>query len=167
MLIFLDTEFTELGVDPSLISIGLVSESGDEFYAELVDTYLPVECNPFVQETVLPLLQGGDTLMDMRELSKRLTAWIKAFEQPVMIATDSLSWDWPWIIEIMGDRDTWPKNLDGKPFLLSINYLNDYDQFVDAMEKGFTDGLRRHHALDDAKANRLGWLASGGAYDNP
>lgn len=23
-------------------------------------------------------------------------------------------------------------------------------------------GLRRHHALDDAKANRLGWIAAGG-----
>jgi hypothetical protein len=24
------------------------------------------------------------------------------------------------------------------------------------------DTLRRHHALDDAKANRLGWIAAGG-----
>jgi hypothetical protein len=39
MLIFFDTEFTELGIDPKLISIGLISEDGThEFYAELSDT---------------------------------------------------------------------------------------------------------------------------------
>ena len=36
MLFFLDTEFTGLGIDPKLISIGLISEDGTrEFYAEL------------------------------------------------------------------------------------------------------------------------------------
>lgn len=39
MLIFFDTEFTELGIDPRLISIGLVSEDGRTFYAKLTDTY--------------------------------------------------------------------------------------------------------------------------------
>lgn len=32
--VFIDTEFTDL-LDPQLISIGLVAESGEEFYAEL------------------------------------------------------------------------------------------------------------------------------------
>ena len=39
-LIYFDTEFTELGIDPRLVSIGLISEQGDRtFYAELSDTY--------------------------------------------------------------------------------------------------------------------------------
>lgn len=46
MRIFIDTEFSDF-VNPELISIGLVTESGnDEFYAEL-----PVDqsrCNDFV-----------------------------------------------------------------------------------------------------------------------
>jgi len=32
--IFIDTEFTDF-IDPQLISIGLVSEFGEEFYAEV------------------------------------------------------------------------------------------------------------------------------------
>lgn len=32
--VFIDTEFTDF-LDPQLISIGLVAESGEEFYAEL------------------------------------------------------------------------------------------------------------------------------------
>lgn len=43
-----------------------------------------------------------------------------------------------------------------------MNYLNDYDAFAHAVEMAFAAGLRRHHALDDAKANRLGWIAAGG-----
>lgn len=164
MLIFFDTEFTELGVDPRLISIGLVSEDEREFYAELSDTYQIKDCSAFAQEAVLPLLQGGDALMTMGELSKRLTAWLGGFSQPVKLATDSESWDWPWVFEIMGDRQTWPENLEGRPEIL----LFDADRgelFNMALERAFADGLRRHHALDDAKANRLGWLASGSDYD--
>lgn len=35
--IFFDTEFTGLHKDTSLISIGLVSENGQKFYAEITD----------------------------------------------------------------------------------------------------------------------------------
>ncbi len=38
--VFFDTEFTELGIDPRLISIGLVLMDGERsFYAELSNTY--------------------------------------------------------------------------------------------------------------------------------
>lgn len=56
----------------------------------------------------------------------------------------------------------WPQNLSPEPVLLTMNYLRDYDPFVDVVEKALSEGLRRHHALEDAKANRLGWIASGG-----
>lgn len=46
-----------------------------------------------------------------------------------------------------------------------MNYLNDFDAFNEAVEEAFANGLRRHHALDDAKANRLGWIAAGGDID--
>lgn len=40
MLIFFDTEFTDLDRNARLISIGLVTEDGEKsFYAELSDTY--------------------------------------------------------------------------------------------------------------------------------
>jgi len=162
MLVFFDTEFTELGIDPRLISIGLVSEDGERtFYAELSDTYQLQHCSDFARLAVLPLLEGGHARMTMPDLALRLGNWLESFEQPVQLATDSLAWDWPWIQEIFCDAGTWPENLNGKPLLLTMNYLNDYDQFILTVEKAFRS-LRRHHSLDDAKANRLGWIAAGG-----
>jgi len=61
----------------------------------------------------------------------------------------------------MFSRRPWPTHLDRQPLLLTMNYLVDFDQFEPAVEKAFTEGSRRHHALDDAKANRLGWIAAG------
>jgi len=168
--IFFDTEFTDLCTDPRLVSIGLVSEDGQrEFYAELTDTYEVKECGEFVLAAVLPQLEGGAARMSMAALSMCLGGWIKEFNEPVKLATDSLSWDWPWIQEIFagdGTLNDWPSNLDGQPLLLTMNYLNDYDKFVEAVEKAFASGLRRHHSLDDAKANRLGWIAAGGDIEN-
>lgn len=46
--------------------------------------------------------------------------------------------------------------------LITINYIKDFDVFNDVIEIAYTEELRHHHALDDAKANRLGWLASEG-----
>lgn len=162
MIIFFDTEFTELGIDPRLISIGLIAEDGVRaFYAELSDTYQPKDCSAFTQEAVLPYLEGGDALIAMDNLTQRLKNWIESFEQPVRLATDSLSWDWPWIQEIFYLPDTWPSNLDGKP--ASLYEMIDSPFFERAVEQAYhrhVPRLRRHHALDDAKANRLAWLTS-------
>lgn len=162
MLIFFDTEFTDLHPEVKLMSIGLAAEDGREFYAELSGTYEMRDVGNFAIEAVLPLLEGGDCRMPMETLTQRLGDWIRSFAQPVKLATDSLSWDWPWIQEIFYPSELWPTNLDGKPLLLTMNYLPGYDQFCQAVERGFANGLRRHHALDDAKANRLGWIACGG-----
>lgn len=168
MIIFLDTEFTGLGIDPKLISIGLITEDGAyELYAELSDTYQPADCASFVHEAVLPHLQGGDALMTMNELTLRLGNWIEGFEQPVQLATDSLSWDWPWVQEIFYLPGTWPENLDGKPAsLYEIVGAQILAQGVDMAFLVHVPRLRRHHSLDDAKANRLSWLAASEAKAN-
>lgn len=159
MLIFFDTEFTDLGSNPRLISIGLVSRDGTrEFYAELSDTYQLKDCSPFVNEAVLPHLEGGDTVMTMSELTHALGNWIESFGQPVKLATDSLSWDWPWIQGIFYLPGTWPENLDTRP--ASLYEMIDSPFFERAVEQEFEKHepkLRRHHALDDAKANRFAW----------
>lgn len=163
MLIFFDTEFTDLCMDPRLISIGLVAEDGERsFYAELSDTYQLTDVGEFARLAVLPLLEGGEALMAMPDLALRLGNWLESFGEPVKLATDSLSWDWPWIQELFRTPWTWPENLDNKPLLITINYLVDFDKFEVAVENAFAEGLRRHHALDDAKANRMGWIAAGG-----
>lgn len=160
ILIFLDTEFSDLCIDPKLISVGLISEDTREFYSELEGTYTPAECSPFTQEAVLPLLQGDEARMPMHILTLRLGNWIESFEQPVQIATDSLSWDWPWIQELFCDPGTWPANLDGKPASLYEMVDSPFlEQTTEQIFENHEPRLRRHHALDDAKVNRLVWLA--------
>ncbi len=162
MLIFFDTEFTDLHPAAKLISIGLVADDGRTFYAELADTYRLDDVGEFARMAVLPLLEGDDSLMYSHQLTLRLGNWIEDFEQPVRLATDSLAWDWPWIERTFSTPGTWPANLDHKPLLLTSGTLPGYDAFCEALEAGFAGGLRRHHALDDAKANRMGWLTCGG-----
>lgn len=155
MLIFFDTEFTSL-YKPKLISIGMIAEDGQTFYAELTDTYTQTHCTPFVKEIVLPLLGGDETQrLTKSELTLALGRWLKEFKQPVTLACDSLAWDWSWILEVFYQKETWPENLGSKPKVISC----DNPIFINAVEARFKNGLRRHHALDDAKANRSGWWA--------
>ena len=158
MLIFFDTEFTDLHWEAKLISVGLVAEDGREFYAELSDTYQIADCGDFTREVVLPLLEGGEAWLTLPGLSLRLGNWLEDFEQPVTLATDSIEWDWPWIKMIFSNPMTWPTNLNHSPEELLFD-ADVGESFNDAVELAFIGGLRRHHALDDAKANRLGWLA--------
>lgn len=164
--IFFDTEFTALISDCKLISIGFVDETGDKsFYAELSDTWRINDLGSFAAQAVVPLLEGQVSSMSMIELRERLTLWLAGFDGPVRLATDSLAWDWRWIQEIFPSPETWPANVERSPLLLTMNYLLHFDEFEPAIESAFAKGLRRHHALDDARANRLGWLASGGDVD--
>lgn len=52
MKLFFDTEFTGLHKDTTLISIGIVSEDGRRFYAELTD-YNENQCNKWINENVV------------------------------------------------------------------------------------------------------------------
>lgn len=161
MLIFFDTEFTSLTNSSKLISIGLVDETGQKtFYAELSDTWKLSGTNDFVRKEVVPMLEGGFVQMPKAQLRVALGEWLAAFNEPVQLATDSLNWDWVWIHRIFGGQ--LPANLLPSPLLLTMNYLVNFDNFAPAIEAAFAAGLRRHHALDDAKANRLGWIATGG-----
>ena len=164
IIIHLDTEFSALASDARLISIGLVSEDGERtFYAELSDTYTAEDCGDFVKDHVLPLLEGGEVRMTWSELTPSLKDWIESYPSKVTIATDSLAWDWRWIIRIFLAEGSWPLNLENHPLLLTMNYLHNFDAFQAFLEQSYAgDGaLRRHHSLDDAEANRRAWLLSG------
>lgn len=164
--IFVDTEFTDLISDCKLISIGFVDETGDRsFYAELSDTWRANDLGDFAAQSVVPLLDGQASLMSMAELRGRLTGWFGRFDGHVRLATDSLAWDWRWMQRIFPSPKTWPFNVERRPLLLTMNYLVNFEAFEPAVERAFASGLRRHHALDDARANRLGWLASGSDVD--
>lgn len=170
MLIFFDTEFTSLHIKSKLISIGLISEDGREFYAEMTDTYLWFHCSDWVKENVLTLLDAPESQrMTRDEMALQLHAWLEGFGEPVTLACDSMECDWKWILKLYPTSEQWPTNLALKPEILrfiddaSIFRENAFSNAVaDAFKQGSIfreNALRRHHALDDAKANRMGWQA--------
>lgn len=168
MLVFMDSEFTQLSDYARLVSIGLISEDGRRhFYAETAGVYERRHCSPFTRDVVLPLLGPRELRMPWPLLSAKLAQWLVEFDEPIEIAIDSLHWDWRWIKAMYNGNagmPAWPANLGRDPYLLNMNYVQDFDRFKELLElKSFENGLRPHHALDDAKANRLAWLACTGA----
>ena len=158
MLIFLDTEFTGLGQRwPRLISIGLIDEDGQTFYAELPPaSYLP-KVTEWVAANVLPLLDGAGAVQQGRDLCEHLASWI-AERGPAQVVTDAPNFDFRFLESMLSP---WPPNLDRTPIVPKFD-AEAGERFVNAIEKAFAQGLRRHHALDDAKALRLAWLAANG-----
>ena len=109
MKLFLDTEFTDLVPDNKIISIALVDENGEFFYAELTNTYELEDCSDFVLNFVLPLLRGGEYKMSSQECSLRLGSWIED-RGPCVIACDNPGWDMPHLHRFLDP--IWPANLE-------------------------------------------------------
>ena len=161
--IFFDCEFTklQLPLDPEpneLISIGCISENGAQFYAEN-SCYKVENCSEFVVATVLPLLQGGDHLMHYSMIAKQLRTWIEDFNDGITMWSDAPYFDWQHVNH-MFETWGWPGNLDRKPQPLVFNYTQGvrFDNGVEEAFRTFKPTLRRHHALDDATANRHGYI---------
>jgi hypothetical protein len=151
MLVFFDTEFTELSPAAKLISVGLVTEDGREFYTELADTWRLDDCSEFVKSEVLPLLEGGVYLKTRAELCLALGNWLESLDGSVSLVTDAPSWDWPWIASIFNEDHLFPANLVHRPVMLELP-----EQQLEEMR---ATAPRRHHALDDARVMRAAWLA--------
>lgn len=142
--IFIDTEFTDF-LNPRLISLGLVAESGEEFYAELPVN--PRECSTFVQEVVLPLLYNDPVAqMSETELLLRLNDWMRLVRprnDGVVICYDSVV-DWKLFSDALnGQLPDW-----------CASRLVD-DRIIELLRHDFhkLTNLPVHHALNDARAN--------------
>lgn len=162
--IFFDCEFTKLQLpnDPEpneLISIGCISEEGKRFYAENATTLCRPEIfSDFVVEIVVPLLEGGEYEMPYSEIAKQLKTWIESFGDEVKMWSDAPYFDWQHVRH-MFDNFGWPANLKREPVALSFASSIQGTRFFNAVENLFmsNQSLRRHHALDDAIANRHGF----------
>jgi hypothetical protein len=145
MLIFLDTEFTDF-LDPKLISIGMVADSYEEFYAEVPFPWH--EASDFVRETVLPLLnQYPHAYCPVPDLRLRLMTWLEIVRrsgEDVEICIDYQT-DWDLFAEALDHRvPPWckPRRVGRE-----INELLLYSFHKNS-------GLPEHHALYDAQAAR-------------
>lgn len=157
MLIFVDTEFTDF-VQIDLISIALVAEDGDEFYAERTD-YRHEDCNDFVRAAVVPMLgRVAGAACTRRELTSRLRAWFDALPEPAMLIFDYFS-DWELLHDaLLGDEfDKPPVNVGTKLMLDADIVGNPVYQF--ALNRTFTRDWQPHHSLADARAMMAGFRA--------
>lgn len=161
--IFFDTEFSHLQgpLDPEpavLISIGCVAEDDQTFYAES-SSFEVEHCSEFVVETVLPLLEGDQFSMPYAMIAKQLKNWIESFKNDVSLYSDSPYHDFGYV-QHMFDSWGWPSNLNKKPEWLVFGHIQG-ERFENAVEhafRSFKPTLRRHHALDDAIANKYGFI---------
>ena len=157
MRVFVDTEFTDpLNID--LISVALVGENGQEFYAERND-YRREDCNDFVRAAVLPALGRIDRAICSREqLTLRLRTWFEQLPEPATLMFD-YSTDWELLIDaLLGDDYQQPPANIGEKHLLPTELVGD-PVFQRARNQSFTREWPPHHALADARAFRAGYLA--------
>ena len=160
--IFLDTEFTGLHQNTTLISIGLISETGETFYAELTD-YDKTQIDDWLQENVISNLFLSEydnaaiitkwTLKSNTESVRyALDNWFKQFDE-VEIWSDCLSYDWVLFNQIWGHAFSIPKSIYYIPFdICTMFELKGIDPDINREEfSGLKNDAQKHNALWDAK----------------
>jgi hypothetical protein len=170
--VFFDTEFTGLHQSTTLISIGCVSEDGQEFYAELTD-YDSGQVDDWLQENVIDnlILQGENTLSLVQKyddhnkarvlgntklVASRLKDWLSQFDS-VEVWSDTLAYDWVLFNQIFGHAFNIPDNVYYIPFdiatLLKVKGVDPdisrekfaYGEYLQEMKN------KKHNALWDAQ----------------
>ena len=165
--VFFDTEFTGLHQDTTLISIGLIAENGESFYAELND-FDKTQLNDWLQENVINNLEMQTSrpqisrynehtrqhtyFGNIEMLKTELTKWLEQFEQ-VEIWSDCLSYDWVLFNQIFGHAFNSPKNVYYIPFdICTLFKIKGIDPDINREEfANMKDGSQKHNALWDAK----------------
>lgn len=139
--VFIDSEFTSLEA-PELISVGAVATDSTAFYAE-VRGWSPERATDFVRQVVMPLLDGDAVPMPMA--AEAFSTWLdeRAGRAPTTIISDSGFDRWA-LAELLGREDL-PAGIEWKRVPISYEELDDATKLLN---------LRRHHALDDARALR-------------
>lgn len=123
--VFFDTEFTGLHQNTTLISIGLIAETGETFYAELTD-YDETQVDNWIRENVINKLYLSEfdnaaypekwTLKADKEIVRQgLTKWFEQFDK-VEIWADCLSYDWVLFCQLFGHAFKIPSNVYYIPF---------------------------------------------------
>lgn len=162
MEVFIDTEFTTLdsGTNlPELISIGCVTTNGQEFYAELSDSWQLKNCSQFVVDSVLPLLEGAEYQMMQTQCAFHLKNWFEKLIAPsITLRSDAPDYDWPLLRGLLEDNGCWPNNLHRECQNISFPSPIKQQRFDSALNKYWQSNQpRRHHALIDARGLAKAW----------
>lgn len=181
MKIFFDTEFTGLHKDTTLISIGLISEDGRTFYAELND-YDKTQVDEWLQANVIDNLILGEskegeqeyyaatrshdnpvgndlynnfsvTLRgNISEVKDALKVWFEQFDK-IEIWSDCLAYDWVLFNNIFGHAFNIPNNVNYIPLdICTLFKIKGIDPDI-SREEFIGNSIEgdKHNALYDAK----------------
>lgn len=154
--VFFDTEFTGLEKSSELISIGLISDCGKEFYAEVSDYDKSlVEGNQWIKENVIANLKGGDFEMTKEQLKAALTEWFDQFDK-IEAWADVNQYDWVMFCDIFGSAFEIPGHIYYIPFdLVGLFREKGIDTDINREEfSGIKKDAEKHNALWDAKVCR-------------
>lgn len=164
--VFFDTEFTGLHQNTTLVSIGLIAEGGERFYAELTD-YDKTQVNDWIQENVIDKLylseqdnsatpQNWIIKGNRADVKEALTVWFKQFDK-VEIWSDCLSFDWVLFCDIFGHAFNIPKNIYYIPFdICTFFKAKGIDPDISREKFAFGEyygemAAKKHNALWDAE----------------
>lgn len=164
--VFLDTEFTGLHQKTTLVSIGLVAEYGQTFYAELTD-YDKRQVDEWVQKNVIDKLFLSDSdkgrhwencrIMGGTDIvAIELERWLSQFDM-VEIWSDCLAYDWVLFCNLFETASRIPKNVYYIPFdICTIFRENGIDPDVSREKFGCGEVYeemvaKKHTALWDAQ----------------
>lgn len=142
MKIWFDTEFIEDGKTIDLISIGMVREDGETYYAENAECRIGL-ASDWVKQNVIPHLTGKLTFQS--DMQREIVEF--AGEKPEFWA-DYASYDWVALCQIFGTMMQLP---EGWPM-----YCNDIQQLRNLHVGGgfkipVAPNKNEHNALADAK----------------
>ena len=161
MNIFFDMEFTGLHQHTTPISIGLISDDEQTFYAEFTD-YDESQINDWLWENVMPHLFCESYMKSEQNVNgifwgpklyvvARLREWLSKFGA-IEMWSDCLAYDWVLFCELFGGGvGCLPENIYYIPFdICTLFKIKDIDPDVDRIAySGLT--VSKHNALDDAR----------------
>ena len=134
MNIYFDTEFTQLSKNGELISIGLVTDSDDAFYAEFTDFSTELLTDWHYENVIKNLMNSEkpkcsriieriDNCVGMTgtkiEVRTELLIWLIGFQEEIQLVSDVCHYDFMFFIDIFGTAFDLPRCVN--PTCIDIN----------------------------------------------
>jgi hypothetical protein len=149
--VFLDAEFTDF-IECQLIPVGLVTEAGTEFYAELPDFDTSI-CSDFTQAAALPQLGGQVSIRgDEAAVGSAVSSWLHNQGEHIDVL-GSYMMDWELLCYLVRD----PATL-ALPAWISWQNISHLVEQRALWHYHRASSNTSHHALHDARALRSAFL---------
>lgn len=164
MNIYLDSEFTGLHQNTTLISLALVDENDNYFYAEFND-YDKSQIDKWLTDNVINNLMFTENHFfndinnvlirsDTDNIKNELKHWLVKYDK-IEIWSDCLAYDWVLFNNIFGHAFNIPKNIYYIPFdictVFKMKNINPDVSREEFSEIKVTKNTKKHNALHDAK----------------